>query len=333
MVATRRTVRASTSAQGTRRIVARATPQRPKRSRSASTISATRDAAGLPSRTRARRALLTTAASPTPLRRSLSSARSSSDRGPSLDTPLASRQLSLLRRVAVDPAPVPADLTQWRRGILDRLPRLDTVPRNYADLRAFLQAVELEIQALDHPADAFRITMQQLDPRLQAHIRTCMTAQPDPTRTPYDHMVAILIQQVAPGKPEDYLHQTIALIARRADTNISRLHMQFTEAYDAYRHLCARLRSPPHLGEHFVVAAFLGNLPKDIARDTRRQHSHSQRRLLRAPRRRPASRHHASGAAHASNAAGAPTSAHRTHTERAPSGAASSFLGGSYSPP
>ncbi|KAL8440742.1 hypothetical protein Emag_007769 [Eimeria magna] len=240
MVATRRTVRASTSAQRTRRVVARATPPRPKRSRSASTTSATRDAAGLPPRTRARRALLTTAADLTPLRRSLSPARSVSDRAPSLDPPLASRQLSPLRRVAVDPAPAPADLTQWRRGILDRLPRLDTVPRNYADLRAFLQAVELAIQALDRPADAFHITMQQLHPRLQAHIRTCMTAQPDPTRTPYDRMVAILIQRVAPGKPEDYLHQTIALIARRADTQISRLHMQFTEAYEAY---CSELQS------------------------------------------------------------------------------------------
>ncbi|KAL8442714.1 hypothetical protein Emag_006266 [Eimeria magna] len=198
---------------------------------------------------RARRALLTTAADPTPLRRSLSPARSSSDRAPSLDTPLASRQLSPLRRVAVDPGPVPADLTQFRRGILDRLPRLGTVPRNYADLRAFLQAMELAIQALDRPADAFHITMQQLHPRLQAHIRTCMTAQPEPTRTPYDHIVPILIQQVAPSKPEDYLHQTIALIARRANTQISCLHMQFTEAYDAYRDLCARLRSPPHLAD------------------------------------------------------------------------------------
>ncbi|KAL8444739.1 hypothetical protein Emag_005339 [Eimeria magna] len=277
MVATRRTVRASTSAQRPRRIVERATPPRPKRSRSASTTSATRDAAGLPPRARARRALLTTAADPAPLRRSLSPARSSSDRWPSLHTPLASRQLSPLRRVAVDPLPVPADLTQWRRGIFDRLPRLDTVPRNYADLRAFLQAVELAIQARDHPADAFHITMQQLHPRLQAHIRTCMTAQPDPTRTPYEHMVAILIQQVAPNKPEDYLHQTIALIARRTDTEISRLHMQFTEAYDAYSDLCARLRSPPHLGEHFVVTAFLGNLPKDIARDTRNRASAADR--------------------------------------------------------
>ncbi|KAL8440806.1 hypothetical protein Emag_007715 [Eimeria magna] len=277
MVATRRTVGASTSAQRARRIVARATPPCPKQSRSASTASATRDAAGLQPRTRARRALLTTAAEPATLRRSSSPALSSPDRGVSLDTPLASRQLFPLCRVAADPSPVPADLTQWRRGIFDRLPRLDTVPRNYADLRAFLQAVELAVQALDRPADAFHITMQQLHPRLQAHIRSSMTAQPDPTRTPYEHMVAILIQQVAPGKPEDYLHQTIALIARRTETQISRLRMQFTEAYDAYHDLCARLRSPPHLGEHFVVTAFLGNLPKDIARDTRNRASAADR--------------------------------------------------------
>ncbi|KAL8440718.1 hypothetical protein Emag_007798 [Eimeria magna] len=270
-------VRASTSAQRTRRVVAGATPPRPKRSRSASTTSATRDAAGLPPPTRARRALLTTAADSPPLRRSLSSGRSSSERGPSRDTPLASRQLSTLRRVAVDPAPVAADLTRWRRGIFGRLPRLDTVPRNYANLRAFLQAVELAIQALDRPAEVFHITMQQLHPRLQAHIRTCMTALPDPNRAPYKHMVAILIQQVAPGRPEDYLHQTIALIARRTDTQISRLHMQFTEAYDAYRDLCAHLRSPPHLGEHFFVTAFLGNLPKGIARNTRNQASAADR--------------------------------------------------------
>ncbi|KAL8441152.1 hypothetical protein Emag_007413 [Eimeria magna] len=53
--------------------------------------------------------------------------------------------------------------------------------------------------------------------------------------------------------------------------------MQFTEAYDAYRDLCARLRSPPNVGEHFVVTAFLGNLPKDIVRDTRNQASAADR--------------------------------------------------------
>ncbi|KAL8441198.1 hypothetical protein Emag_007369 [Eimeria magna] len=217
MVATRGTVRASTRAQRPRRIVARATPPRPKRSRLASTTSGTREAAGLPPRTRARRALLATAAHRAPLRRYLSPARSSSDRigagDPSSGPPR--RRLSY-HHAAAPPAPP------------------------------------------------------------SAH-RTCMTAQPDPTRTPYEHMVAILVQQVAPGKPEDYLHQTIALIARRTDTQISRLHMQFTEAYDAYRDLCARLRSPPHLGEHFVVTAFLGNLPKDIARDTRSQASAADR--------------------------------------------------------
>ncbi|KAL8440744.1 hypothetical protein Emag_007768 [Eimeria magna] len=190
MVAIRRMVRASTSAQRTRRVVARATPPRPKRSRSASTISATRDAAGLPPRTRARRALLTTAAEPATLRRSLSPARSSSDSLPASPG-------------AGSTAPVPADLTQWRRGMFDRLPRLDT-------------AVELAIQALDRPADAFHITMQQLRPRLQAHIRTCMTAQPDPTRTPYEHMVAILIQQVAPDRLNDL--QYVARLAINFDT-------------------------------------------------------------------------------------------------------------------
>ncbi|KAL8441094.1 hypothetical protein Emag_007460 [Eimeria magna] len=133
MVATRRTVRTSTSAQRQRRIAARATPPRPKRSRSASTPSSTRDAAGLPLRTLARRALLTTAAEPATLRRSSSPARFSPDRGVSIDPPPAFCQLSPLRRVAVDPSPVPADLTQWRQGIFDRLPRLDTVPRKYAD--------------------------------------------------------------------------------------------------------------------------------------------------------------------------------------------------------
>ncbi|KAL8445551.1 hypothetical protein Emag_005089 [Eimeria magna] len=277
MVATRRTVRASTSAQRQRRLVERATPPRPKRSRSLSTASASRDAAGLPRRTRARRALLTAATEPATLRCSFSPARSSPDLETSVNPSPALRQLSPFRRIAVEPSPVPADLTQWRRGIFDRLPRLDTVPRNYADLVEFLQAVELAVQVLDRPADAFHITMQQLHPRLQAHIRACMTAQPDPTRTPYEHMVAILIQQVASGKPEDYMHQTIALIARRTDTQISSLHMQFTEAHDAYRDLCARLRSPPHLGKHFVVTAVLGNLPEDIARDTRNQASAADR--------------------------------------------------------
>ncbi|KAL8441093.1 hypothetical protein Emag_007459 [Eimeria magna] len=84
-------------------------------------------------------------------------------------------------------------------------------------------------------------------------------------------MVAILIHAVAPGKPEDYLHQTLALIARRPHTQSSRLHMQFTEAYDACRDICTLPRSPPHLCEHFVVTAFSGNLPKNIARDTRNQ--------------------------------------------------------------
>ncbi|KAL8441627.1 hypothetical protein Emag_007007 [Eimeria magna] len=201
MVATRRTVRAPTVAQRQRRAVERATPLRPKRSHSVSTVFATRDAAGLPPRARGRRALLTTAAEPVNLRRSSSPARSSPDRGVSVDPPPALRQLSPLCRMAVEPSPVPAELTQWRRGIFDRLPCLDTVPPNHADLRAFLQAVSLAGQALDRPADTFHITVQQLHPRLQAHIRICMTAQPDPTRTPYEHMVAILIQLAASRQP------------------------------------------------------------------------------------------------------------------------------------
>ncbi|KAL8440100.1 hypothetical protein Emag_007888 [Eimeria magna] len=123
---------------------------------------------------------------------------------------------------------------QWRRGVFDRLPRLEAVPCNCADLRALLQAVEVAAQALDCRAEAFHITVQQLHPPLQPHIGACMTAQPEPTPTPYEHMVAILIQQVAPGKPEHYLHQTLALFAHHAETQISRLHMQFTEKYDAY---------------------------------------------------------------------------------------------------
>ncbi|KAL8430128.1 hypothetical protein ACSSS7_006112 [Eimeria intestinalis] len=47
--------------------------------------------------------------------------------------------------------------------------------------------------------------------------------------------------------------------------------MQITEACDAYRDPCTRLRSEPQLGEHYVVTAFLANLPQDIARDTRNQ--------------------------------------------------------------
>ncbi|KAL8441801.1 hypothetical protein Emag_006890 [Eimeria magna] len=127
MVATRLKIRASTSAQRQRRVVERATPPRPERSRSVSTVSATQDAAGLPPRTWARRVLLTTAAEPATPRPSSSPARSSPDRGVFVDAAPAFRQLSPLRRVAVDSSPVPADLIQWHRGIFDRLPRLDTV--------------------------------------------------------------------------------------------------------------------------------------------------------------------------------------------------------------
>ncbi|KAL8441297.1 hypothetical protein Emag_007296 [Eimeria magna] len=176
MVATRRMVHASTSAQRARRVVARATPQRPKRSRSASTTSATRDAAGLPPRTRARRALLTTAVDPTPLRRYLSPARSSSDCGPFLSR----------YHAAAPPAP-----------------------------------------SSTHP----------------------------------------------------HLHDRAA---------------------GSYTHT---------LRPHGCYADSAGGS------------------------RRPASRHHASGAARASNAAGASASADSTRTKRAPSGAASGFLGGSHPPP
>ncbi|KAL8440714.1 hypothetical protein Emag_007794 [Eimeria magna] len=194
-----------------------------------------------------------------------------------LDPSPALRQLSLFRRVAVEAPPVPAALARRFRRIFDRLTRLVTVPCNYADLRACLQAVKLGVQALHRPADAFHIITWQLHPRLQAHIRTCMTAQPDPIRTPYEHMVAILMQQVAPSRPEDYLHQANALIARRCHTQISRLHMQLTESHNAYRDLCAQAPAPPPLGEHFVVTALLGNLLKGIARNTRNQPSAADR--------------------------------------------------------
>ncbi|KAL8432388.1 hypothetical protein ACSSS7_004655 [Eimeria intestinalis] len=172
-------------------------------------------------------------------------------------------------------APLTPDLLQGRRGIFDRLPRLDTAPRDYADLRSLLQAIEL--QALGRPADAFHSTMQQLHPRLQTHIRTCMIAQRHPTRTPYDHMVSILMHQVVPGKPGDYLYQTIAIISRRSHAQISYLRMQITEAHNACRDFCSRVRPEMPLVEHYVVKAFLAELSQDIARDTRDQASAANR--------------------------------------------------------
>ncbi|KAL8430123.1 hypothetical protein ACSSS7_006116 [Eimeria intestinalis] len=172
-----------------------------------------------------------------------------------------------LHRVPFEPARPPSSgPLQGRRGILNCLPRLDTVPRNYADLRSFLLAIELALHALGCPSDAFHITTQRLHPRLQTHIRKCMATLLKPARTSYDHMVSILIQQVAPGKPEDYLYQTVASISRRSHTQIFHLHMQITGAYCG---LYARLRSDPHLSEYYVVTGFLANLPQVIARDTR----------------------------------------------------------------
>ncbi|KAL8441059.1 hypothetical protein Emed_007623 [Eimeria media] len=66
MVATRRTVLPAASSPRPRRVVTRSSATaRVKRSRSASTASLTREAAGLPPTTRSQRALLTTAASST----------------------------------------------------------------------------------------------------------------------------------------------------------------------------------------------------------------------------------------------------------------------------
>ncbi|KAL8441469.1 hypothetical protein Emag_007139 [Eimeria magna] len=200
MVGTRRTDCSSASVQSPRRAVGRATPPRTKRSRSIPSTSATRDAAGVPTLTRACLALLTITAK--------------------LETP---RRAPLL-------------------GIFDRLPRLNTVPRNYAYLRALLHAVGLAVQALDRPANTFRINMQQLPPHLQAHIRTGRTAQLDPTRPVYEHMVAILIQQVAPGKPKGYLHR----------------------------------RSPSSLAAP-IPSSRASHFPKGIGRDTRNQASAANR--------------------------------------------------------
>ncbi|KAL8441949.1 hypothetical protein Emed_007445 [Eimeria media] len=90
-------------------------------------------------------------------------------------------------------------------------------------------------------------------------------------------MVSVLIEQVALGKPEDHVHHTLALFVCRADTQIPRLRMQFSRAYDAHHDLCARLRSHPHLDEHFVVTAFLSNLAQDTGRGSHNQVSAADR--------------------------------------------------------
>ncbi|KAL8434221.1 hypothetical protein ACSSS7_003293 [Eimeria intestinalis] len=88
-----------------------------------------------------------------------------------------------LHRVPLKPALPPSSaLLQWQRGIVNRLPRLRTVPHNYTELWSFVQAIELALQALDRPADAFQNTTRQLHPLLQTHRRMCMGAYPDPTR-------------------------------------------------------------------------------------------------------------------------------------------------------
>ncbi|KAL8425461.1 hypothetical protein ACSSS7_008380 [Eimeria intestinalis] len=78
-------------------------------------------------------------------------------------------------------------------------------------------------------------------------------------------------------KSSRYLYHTFASVSRRSHAQIPHLHMQTTEAYDAYTDLCTRLRSEPHLGQHYLVTAFLPSPPQDISRDARNQASEADR--------------------------------------------------------
>ncbi|KAL8426604.1 hypothetical protein ACSSS7_008069 [Eimeria intestinalis] len=108
---------------------------------------------------RSRRALFEAAAEGADRSRSLSPIRSAASSAALIHPTPFEGSLSPLPCPQPDSTPSPkSDLLQWRRGILERLPRLDTVPRNYTDLRSFLQAIQLALQALDRLVDAFRVT-------------------------------------------------------------------------------------------------------------------------------------------------------------------------------
>ncbi|KAL8440523.1 hypothetical protein Efla_003194 [Eimeria flavescens] len=66
-------------------------------------------------------------------------------------------------------------------------------------------------------------------------------------RRTYDHLVQVLSQSVAPGRPEVYLRQAFAKIPQQK-LMAGHLYMHLSEAYTTYPELCTRLPFKPGFG-------------------------------------------------------------------------------------
>ncbi|KAL8425993.1 hypothetical protein ACSSS7_008265 [Eimeria intestinalis] len=159
-----------------------------------------------------------------------------------------------------------AHLARWRDRLLDRLPRLDQIPSDYADLRNFLTTIESALGPAPDPQELLTVTLCQITGTVQGFLLGYLRSKYPGEPPSYRRLVRALIDAVAPEDPEKYLRRSLASLST-GKLPLHNLHLHIAACYDTYLDLCTRLRVSPSSTQKTAVSAYLARLPRDIRRD------------------------------------------------------------------
>ncbi|KAL8424780.1 hypothetical protein ACSSS7_008437 [Eimeria intestinalis] len=160
------------------------------------------------------------------------------------------------------------DSTRFRKYLTANLPRLETRPKDYAQLRDFLDRVEQEVPAAGSSISRYDAVLAQLGPAFRSMVKFCIANKFPGCAPTYEMLTQVLIDVVSPGAPHDYLTRALAQLGpkRRSATDLLEA---VTNHYQAYTDLCGRLGISPELGAREVVRTYIDHLPEPVRHRTR----------------------------------------------------------------
>ncbi|KAL8447032.1 hypothetical protein Emed_004662 [Eimeria media] len=144
---------------------------------------------------------------------------------------------------------------------LERLPRLECMPKDYREVRNFLTAIETAAGANPTPQALADLMLAHMSGEIQSILKDTISRKYPQDASPYNTLVRALIGAVVTEDPETFLQNSLANVDER-EVPLKRMHMHVKTCYNTYRDLCQRLQRPVVSTPSVAVDAFLAALPE-----------------------------------------------------------------------
>ncbi|KAL8441521.1 hypothetical protein Emed_007557 [Eimeria media] len=155
---------------------------------------------------------------------------------------------------------------------LERLPRLERMPKDYREVRNFLTAIETAAGANPTPQALADLMLAHMSGEIQSILKDTISRKYPQDASPYNTLVRALIGAVVTEDPETFLQNSLANVDER-EVPLKRMHMHVKTCYNTYRDLCQRLQRPVVSTPSVAVNAFLAALPEAMSAKSSNQQS------------------------------------------------------------